>query len=229
MEKRNLLTLSVLGAAALTLASCKNSNTVTTNIDAYSYDIAKTWFANGEYTDNYFTENYTTEIYDPSLEEGFSSTSYYTLYAYKDVEASLRMVQTEINASNFESTKTNYINYLECSQFSSTYQSNFVSSIVDSEITLGGWSKIQDSWQKSFDDYKMTDRDLDDEEQNYLYVIYMPVFVRVYSSSTLSVGSFICVPVYVTISTGLDSTINSKVTEYKDKIVTPTYSDSIIK
>ncbi len=230
MKKRNILTLTALAVSGITLASCSNSTSTSVNTDAYNTNIAKTWFANGEDTSSYdFSSHYTTKIYDPSLDEGFNSTSYYSLYTYSDVESMFRMTKTEISSSAFDSNKSSYINYLECSAFNSTYQTNFTNNIKEASISLPSYASCQTTWQKSLLQYGLTSTSLEDGEANYLYVIYMPVYVRVYSDSKVSIGSFICVPVYATISLDENTTTNETVKAFASKIVSPEYSGSIIK
>lgn len=230
MKKRNILTLSALGITAVTLASCSNNSSTEANLDAYDTNVAKTWFKNGDTSDNYqFSEHYTTKIYDPSLEEGFSSTSYYTLYTYSDVESILRITKTEITDNAFKSNGTSCINYLSCYAFSSSYQSNFASDIEKATISLPDYASCQTTWQKSLADYNLTESNLEDGETNYLYVVYMPVFVRYYSDSKISLATFICVPVYATITLDENTTTNTVVKSYREKIASFEYSNSVIK
>ncbi len=230
MKKRNILTLTALGISAVTLASCTNNSSTEANLDAYDTNVAKTWFSNDAYADGYqFSEHYTTKIYDPSTEEGFNSTSYYTLYAYSDVESILRITKTEIKSDVFDSKSNAYINYLSCYAFNSSYQGNFTSDIEKATISLPDYASCQTSWQKSLSDYNLSETNLQDGEANYLYVVYMPVFVRYYSDSKISLATFICVPVYATITLDENTTTDTVVKSFANKIVSPEYSNSVIK
>lgn len=230
MKIRNILTLTALGISVITLGSCSNSSSTEANLDAYNTYVAKTWFKNGDTSDDYqFSDHYTTKIYDPSLEEGFSSTSYYTLYTYSDVESILRITKTEITSDVFKSNGTSCINYLSCYAFNSSYQANFANDIKDATITLPDYASCQSTWQKSLTDYNLSESNLEDGETNYLYVVYMPVFVRYYSDSKISLATFICVPVYATISLDENTTTNTVVKSYASKIASFEYSNSVIK
>ena len=73
---------------------------------------------------------------------------------------------------------------------------------------------------------------IDDTKSNYLEVLYVPLFVRVYSSysednSTLNISSFVCAPVKVFTTTYENSNYSADLAKsFADKKVTYSFDNS---
>jgi hypothetical protein len=230
--KKNIATIMTASVLLLSLASCKNNGGTTVDTSSIQSNIAKTWFANGNYVDNYFDDNYKTVVYDP-VKEDFNESNYMRLHAATDVKSTLRMTKTAITKDSFGSNKVSRINYLQTSAFNTATHNqlaSYVSEKVDDlkTLDLGFESNIQTSWQKDLSEYDITEESLSTTDLNYLYVVYMPMFVRVYQNKSIAIASFICVPVYTTVSTEENGSDNAVVQAFKDKIVSLTYANSVV-
>ncbi len=233
MKKNTLLITSA--CALFALAGCKTNSTNTIDNSSLTTNIAKTWFSLGQYTDDYkFSDNYKINLYDPASVYGFKGTNYMRVHAHNDYISSLRMTKTEISADMFSDNKVNRINYLQTSNLSSSTQDTILSNI---SAKISGFNStftdydghIQTTWQKDISEYNISSESLSSTETNYLYVIYLPMFVRIYQNSTLTVSTFVCAPIYAAVSCEENSTTNSIVSSMKDKIVTLEYSNNVIR
>jgi len=222
MKLKNLALLGIAACATISLAGCTNTQSNTVDTSVYSTDISKNWFSNGKYSEEYtYDENYTVNVYDPTS-LSFTEPSYYRMHAPSDCDGSLRMIKTPIDNNTFGDNKENTVKYLQCSPFAKNYQNQFAEHIEKKASMINSLifdfkANVQTTWSKNLADYNITKDSLSDTEQNYLYTVYLPIFVRVYSNSTLSIGSFICVPVYTTVSVSEENSNDEVVKSFKDK------------
>ena len=235
-NKKILLTLGLTIVSAVALTSCDKNKQIVDN-SALSYDVTKNWFMAGQTQDEKVSNVFSKEIYDPTLSEGFDkNSSYFTVYAQDNLSVSLRMVETEISSSNFNDRVKNDVLYLQTSSFNDSYKQKIAEkvSLKKDEIVsaLGFEANVQTAFKKSFAEYNITKDMIKDNTQNYLEVVYLPLFIRSYSSysednSTLNLASFVAVPVYVCVTDKNDNKYTNEIADsFKDKIVKFDYDSS---
>ncbi|MCR5787316.1 MAG: hypothetical protein K6G28_06420 [Acholeplasmatales bacterium] len=237
-NKKILLTLSVAGVSALALASCKNNyKTNTADNSALSLDVTKNWFMDGkDISKTQVSEVFTRAIYNPVNDEDFDkSKAYTTIYAYENIAESARMVETELTSDMTKDGVKNTVRFLQTSTFTDAYKTSFGENIYAKNDDIKKafttfTADVQKTSSKSLNDYGITKDKLDSENTNYLEVIYVPFFVRSYSSysednTTLTLSSFVVVPVYVFSTTKNENVYNNDIAKsFADKLATFNYN-----
>ncbi len=230
MRKRNIVILAASSLACVALASCQNDKNVT-DTSSLQLEVTKNWFMNGfDLKTVNVSSIYSNKIYDPTNDENFDkSKSYFTIYA-ASAEETVRMVETKIDANSLNGV--NNVLYLQTSAFGDDYKNEIASKISDNKTAISSSitsfeADVQTTWKKSLDEYGITSTK--ENVSNYLEVLYVPLFVRVYSSykednTTLTLSTFVCVPVKTFITTfENDNYQESLANTFKDKKATYDY------
>ena len=229
MRKRNIVVLASITLTSIALASCTNSKDAT-DTSALTYEVTKKWFMDGhDFSKEKVSDVYTTKIYDPSTEENFDKNKpYYTIYAASDISSTVRMVETEIT-KDLLSKGTNEVLYLQTSAFADADKNSIVSNVSNNESIIKSSitdfeANVQKEWGTSLNNYNITSTV--DNKSNYLEVLYVPLFIRRYSSykednTSLTVSTFVCVPVKVFATTFEDSKYSNELAnKYTNKKAT---------
>ena len=197
-----------LGLVSTTLLfSCSNGSSTNSDTSSLNTTVADNWFSLGNTGEGKFDKAYTNCIYDPTLTEETKPSSYYTIYAASDLDASIRLTLTEISDDNFNTNSTNTIKSLQTIAYSTTNQSEYVSKVNEKKDTINGaitsiTSQVQSSWNVDLTAFNVSSSSIVSDKTNYLCVYYMPFYVRTYSNDSIASAGFFAIPLYASVTTG---------------------------
>ncbi len=205
INKGLLLGLGLVSTSLL--FSCSNGGSTSSDTSSLNTTVADKWFSLGNTGEGRFDTAYTTCIYDPTLTEDSKPSSYYTIYAASDVNASVRLTLTEINADNFGETTTNTIKNLQTIAYSTTNQSEYMSKVYEKKYTINSMvdditSSVQSTWNTDLSTFNVSSSSLQADKTNYLCVYYIPFYVRTYSNNSIASAGFFAAPIYASVTTG---------------------------
>lgn len=203
-SKGLLLGLGLLSSTLL--FSCSGGSTSSGDTSSLNTVIADTWFSLGQSGEGKFDKAYTTLVYDPTQTEEEKPSSYYTIYAPSDLDASIRLTVTEISSANFSENATNTIKNLQTIAFLTTNQNTYMTNVYSKKDTLNNVTSvkadIQSTWNVTIDKFNVTSSSLENDKTNYLCVYYMPFYIRTYSDNQIVDAGFFAAPVAAAITSG---------------------------